>query len=169
MGNIVLIGFMGSGKTSVAKQLSKITGMTNTDTDSIVEKKSGKKIKKIFDEKGEDYFRDLESKAAIKASKMKNTIIATGGGIIKRPENIEALKRTGTLVFLKNSFSVSEARLKNKKDRPLFRQDRIKQARKLFKERMPVYIKSSDIIINTDKKSIKEAAEEIAMKIRGVK
>lgn len=169
MANLVLIGFMGSGKTSVAKELSKLTGMKAVDTDAMIEKKSGKKIKTIFAQKGEAYFRILESKAAIKAAGMKNTVIATGGGIIKNPDNIKALKKTGTVIFLKNSFSVAEARLKNKKDRPLFSRDNMKQAKRLFRERLPVYAGSADITVNTDKKSIKEAVEEIVSKIGGVK
>lgn len=169
MGNLVLTGFMGSGKTSVAKTLSKLTGMKAVDTDEIVEKKSGKKISRIFAEKGEEYFRTLESRAARTAASMKNVIIATGGGIIKKPENIKALKKTGTVIFLKNSFAVSAKRLKNKEDRPLFRNDNIKQARELYKKRLPVYIKCADIIINTDTKTIRKVAEEIIRKTAGDK
>ncbi len=169
MGNLVLTGFMGSGKTSVSKELSKLTGMKAVDTDQMVEKKSGKKISRIFAEKGEEYFRGLESAAAKKAASMKNVIIATGGGIIKKPENIKALRKTGTVIFLKNSFAVSAKRLKNKKDRPLFMQDKIGQARELYKGRLPLYIKQADIIINTDRKTIRQAAEEIIRKTAGDK
>ena len=169
MKNLVLIGFMGSGKTSVAARISRLTGRKAVDTDALVEIRTGKKIKDIFASKGEDYFRKLESAAAKKAAAMKNSVIATGGGIIKKPENIRALKKTGTVIFLKNSFAVSARRLKGKTDRPLFKSGNLKQARELYKSRLPVYMKCADIIINTDKKTVNEAADLIIKKTAGVK
>lgn len=120
MQNIVLIGFMGSGKTVVAKALSKKLKMKIKDTDKLIEKTTKLKIKEIFAKYGEEYFRKIEKKVAKNVSRGKNIIISTGGGIVKNEINIKNLKKNGIIVYLKNSFLTSVKRLKNKKDRPLW-------------------------------------------------
>lgn len=166
MKNIVLIGFMGSGKTAVANKLSKILKRKIIDIDKIIEKEQKMKIRTIFKLYGEEYFRKIESKAVKFASKHKNIIISTGGGVVIKSENIKELKKNGIIVFLKNKFETSVERLKNKKDRPLFRLDNLKKTHLLFKRRQPLYKKAADIIIKTDNKSIKEVAYEIIEKIK---
>lgn len=164
MKNIVLIGFMGSGKTVVARKLSKILKRKIIDTDKIIENRENIKIKKIFRLYGEKYFRKVESDAVEFAGKQKNKIISTGGGVVIKPQNIKALKKNGIIVYLKNSFNTSLKRLKNKKDRPLFKMDDLKKTRKLFNRRLSLYKKNADIIITTDKKTIKEVVDEIIFK-----
>ena len=164
MKNIVLIGFMGSGKTVVAKKLSKILKRQIIDTDKIIEQKKKIKIKKIFKLYGENYFRELETKAVKFVSNKKNKIISTGGGVVIRPENVKNLKKNGVIVYLKNKFETSYKRLKNKKDRPLFNIKNLKKTRKLFNSRLKLYKNAADIIIETDNKNIDEVANEIIRK-----
>jgi shikimate kinase len=164
MKNIVLIGFMGSGKTVVAKKLSKILKRQIIDTDKIIEQKKKIKIKKIFKLYGENYFRELETKAVKFVSNKKNKIISTGGGVVIRPENVKNLKKNGVIVYLKNKFETSYKRLKNKKDRPLFNIKNLKKTRKLFNSRLKLYKNAADIIIETDNKKIDEVANEIIRK-----
>lgn len=166
MKNIVLIGFMGSGKTVVSRVLSRKLKMKIIDIDTLIEKKARLKIKDIFKKFGEEYFRDLEEKVTRYVARKRNIIISTGGGIIKRENNIKNLKKNGIIVYLKNTFETSCKRLKGKKDRPLFNEKNLKATRKLFLQRLPLYKKAADIIIKTDDKSVKEVAEEIIKKVR---
>jgi len=161
MKNIVLIGFMGSGKTVIATRLSKILGRQIIDTDKIIERKKRIKIKNIFKLYGEEYFRKLESDAVRFVGKQKGKIISTGGGVVTKSHNIKELKKNGIIVYLKNKFATSVNRLKNKKDRPLFNVADIKRTRKLFNQRLKLYKKAADIIVETDNKTIGEVAKEI--------
>ncbi len=166
MKNIVLIGFMGSGKTVISKVLSKKLKRDIVDIDVLIEKKTKMKIKNIFKKFGEEYFRDLEEKITAKVSKKKNIIISTGGGIIKRENNIKNLKKNGIIIYLKNTFKTSCERLKGKKNRPLFNEKNLKATKKLFLQRLKLYKNAADIIIKTDNKSIKQVSEEIIEKIK---
>jgi shikimate kinase len=164
MKNIVLIGFMGSGKTAVSRALARKAKMMLLDTDSMIVKRSRMSIKRIFALYGEDEFRKRETKAAIAAAKSKNAVIATGGGIVTRKENIRALKKSGAMVYLKNSFAVSAKRLSGRTDRPLFDHKNIKKAKALFNKRRRLYSAAADLTVVTDRKSLKEVVEEIIRK-----
>ena len=100
--NIVLIGMPGCGKTTLGKILNKELSMEFYDMDNYIERKTDKKISELF-EKGENYFRDIESLACEELSKNKNVIISTGGGVIKRKENIDFLKENGIVIFIDRS------------------------------------------------------------------
>ncbi|MCX8094261.1 MAG: shikimate kinase [Candidatus Goldbacteria bacterium] len=165
MKNIVLIGFMGSGKTVIARQLSKILKRKIIDTDKIIEKRQKKKIKEIFKLYGEKFFRKVETDAVKYAGMQKNKIIATGGGVVIKPQNIKILKKNGIIVYLKNTFETSCKRLKNKKDRPLFKINNLKETRLLFNKRLKLYKRAADIIIKTDNKSIERVTNEIIKKL----
>jgi len=162
--NIVLIGFMGSGKTTVGKKVSRITGMKFVDLDAQIEKSAKTKISRIFETRGELYFRGLETKALAKAGKKSKTVISTGGGIIKMDKNLPLLKKAGLVVYLKNSFAVCKKRLEGKTDRPLFNKDNLKSARALFKSRLELYKKAADITVITDRLNAEEAAKLIVTK-----
>lgn len=166
MKNIVLIGFMGSGKTVIARKLSRALKKQIIDTDEIIEKKQKIKIKKIFKLYGEKYFRKLESDVVKFVSKQKDKIISTGGGVVTKSKNIRELKKNGIIVYLKNRFKTSLKRLKHKKDRPLFNVADIKRTRQLFNKRLSLYKKAADIIIKTDNKNIVEVVNEIISKTR---
>lgn len=161
--NIVLCGFMGSGKTVVGNELSKIMGRKFVDTDELIEQEQGVAIKAIFATHGEDYFRDLEFECCKKVSELKNCVVSTGGGALTFERNVEALKNNGKIVFLDASFDVICDRIGNSNNRPLF-QDREK-ARALYDERKSKYLHAADYVVDGDM-SARKTAMEIAEMFR---
>ncbi|MFP4466533.1 MAG: shikimate kinase [Candidatus Goldiibacteriota bacterium] len=165
MDNIILIGFMGSGKTAVGKKLAKKTGREFIDIDAEIVKREGMPIKKIFEDYGEKYFRKAETETARIILKKKNRVVAAGGGIVVKKSNISLLKKGGTVVYLKNSFLRSAERLKGKTDRPLFTD--LKKARQLYNSRLGLYEKAADIKVFTDKKTVSMTADAVKKKTEG--
>lgn len=153
--NIVLCGFMGSGKTVVGNELSKIMGRKFVDTDELIEQEQGVAIKAIFATHGEDYFRDLEFECCKKVSEMKNCVVSTGGGALTFERNAEVLKKSGKIVFLDASFDVICDRIGNSNNRPLFR-DREK-AYELYEERKSKYLSAADYVVDGDMSARKTA------------
>ncbi len=164
--NIVLIGFMGSGKTSVGRLLAKKLKLKFYETDSVVEKKAGMKIKNIFEKYGEKYFRIIESSVAEEIIRKKTSIISTGGGIIKRPGNIKKLNKNGIIIYLKANFNTVVKRLSGCRNRPLFNEKDIEKTRMLFNSRVGTYQKSADIIITTDKGNVYKVTNKILKKLK---
>ena len=158
MKNIVLIGMPSSGKTSIGKEISIISGREFIDTDEIVEERSGKTIPEIFEEQGEKGFRVLEREAVREASEKSDAVIACGGGAVLDEENIKNLKRNGIIVFIER-----ETEQLSTEGRPLSSsRERIKE---MEKERMPLYKKYADYTIKNDTTPV-AAAETI---LRGIK
>ncbi|MDE5973123.1 MAG: shikimate kinase [Eubacterium sp.] len=155
MMNIVLCGFMGSGKTVVGNELSKIMGRKFVDTDELIEQEQGVAIKAIFATHGEDYFRDLEFECCKKVSEMKNCVVSTGGGALTFERNAEVLRKSGKIVFLDASFDVICDRIGNSNNRPLFR-DREK-AYELYEERKSKYLSAADYVVDGDMSARKTA------------
>ena len=157
MNNIVLCGFMGSGKTVVGRELAKIMGVKFVDTDELIEKEQGVSIKAIFAAHGEDYFRDLEYEMCKKVAQMKGAVVSTGGGAMTFARNVEAIKQGSKVVFLDASFDVICDRIGNSTTRPLF-QDREK-AKRLYDERKDKYLAAADYVVNGDMGARKTALE----------
>lgn len=157
MNNIVLCGFMGSGKTVVGRELAKIMGAKFVDTDELIEKEQGVAIKAIFAAHGEDYFRDLEYEVCKKVAQMKGAVVSTGGGAMTFARNVEAIKQGSKVVFLDASFDVICDRIGNSTTRPLF-QDREK-AKRLYDERKDKYLAAADYVVNGDMGARKTALE----------
>jgi len=161
--NIILIGFMGVGKGTVARALVSASDFYAIDTDDLIESMENRRIKKIFKVEGEPYFRNLEKKTAIWLEKsVDNTIISTGGGFFKQ----ENLNKIGKVVYLKSTFQGILNRINaapnaaNKlRKRPLL-QD-MEAATKLFNERAPQYEACADIVVNVENKDINLIVEEI--------
>ena len=161
--NIILIGFMGVGKGTVARALVEKTDMYAIDTDDLIESMQNRKIKKIFELHGEQYFRALEKKTSLwLESSVQNTIISTGGGFYKQ-ENIDKI---GKVVYLKSSFQgildrINEApNAANKlKKRPLLQN--MEEAIKLYDSRAKEYEKVAKIVIDVENKDIKDIVKEI--------
>jgi shikimate kinase len=161
--NIILVGFMGVGKSTLARKLAKELKTICLDTDKIIENMESRKITKIFEKKGEAYFRELEKKVALWLQEnVQNSVISAGGGFTSSTD----LKKIGKVVYLKSTFEgiikkISEhpkAKAKFEK-RPLL-QDR-KKAKELFKKRESQYEKSADIVIDVEKYAdIKELLKE---------
>ncbi len=147
MSNLILIGFMGSGKSTVGALLGKKLSLPVTELDDEILIKSGFcDIKTLFDVKGEQFFRSLESNLLQKVLQGQRRIISTGGGIVEMPENLLLLKKAELVVYLDVSFETIVARLKNCSSRPLF-EDR-RQAFALYEKRRSLYTLCSDIIID---------------------
>lgn len=169
--NIVLIGFMGTGKTRVGKYLSKKLNYEFIDTDELIERKAGMKIKNIFKKYGEKYFRDLESEVAKEVSLLKNKVISTGGGIVLREENVKNLKKNGIIVLLKAKPEKILERVGKTTKRPLLLgvENSILHIKRLLKYRKPFYENAMDIQIDTTDLTVKEVAEKILEKIENSK
>lgn len=165
--NILFIGFMGVGKGTIARELAMRTALFAVDTDDLIESFSNRKIRTIFKEEGELYFRNLEKRVAIWLEHhVANSIISTGGGFVA----VNNLNSIGTVVFLQLDFETILAKMMNHakvnkkiKKRPLF-QDLVK-IRELFATRQPLYLAKADIIINLGGKSTLEAVDELYRKL----
>lgn len=168
MKNIVLIGFMGVGKGSIAREIVKKSSFVALDTDDVIESMENRKIKTIFAEEGEKYFRSLERKIARWLKKnVEGTLISTGGGFYKVPN----IKKIGTVVLLHAPFETIYNRILEHPDaekklakRPLF-QD-VEKARALYEERLPLYLKAADIVIDVRGKDVAKIANEILKKVK---
>lgn len=145
--NIILCGFMASGKTSVAKALSKELAYPYIDTDELIVKESKMSIPEIFDKYGEDYFRDLEFDIANKLKDFNNTIISTGGGMLTFDRNVEVLKKVGTIIHIKREFDDIYQSLIKDKTRPLATQKTKEELKDLYKKRLDKYIAASDHMV----------------------
>ena len=166
MKNIVLSGFMGTGKSEVSRELSKVLGRSVIDVDTEIEKSQRMKISEIFKQSGEPGFRDIETEMIKNFSKNENAIISTGGGAVLRQENVDAMRENGVIICLTAAPETILKRTSNNNDRPLLQvEDPLKKIQELLKFRMPYYTKA-DIIIDTENKTPFEIAEEI---IRAVK
>ncbi|MCD6574598.1 shikimate kinase, partial [Candidatus Aerophobetes bacterium] len=160
--NIVLVGFMGTGKSSVGKELSRVLGKRYIDVDEIIQKKENCSIPRIFAEKGEDYFRKVEEEVIREVSRIDESVISTGGGAVLKRENMENLKKGGIVICLKANLQTILERTTGDEQRPLLnthldRKERIKQ---LLKKRMPFYNKA-DIIIDTSSLSVLQTVDRI--------
>jgi shikimate kinase len=161
MKNIVLTGFMGTGKTTVAKILSQKLGFVLVDVDSEIEKEQNTTITDIFRRLGEAAFRDMESAMIKKLSSLKKTVLSTGGGAVLRDENMRALRENGVIVCLMASPETILGRTRTSEHRPLLQVDNpLQKIRQLYDSRKPYYEKA-DIIIKTDDIGPFEVAEEI--------
>jgi shikimate kinase len=164
--NIILIGFMGVGKGTTARAFAKKYGVYNIDTDDLIESKENKEVKKIFEKKGEAYFRQCEQQTADWIEKcVKSTLISCGGGFYK----VDNIDKLGTVVLLDASFEWIHNRLKIAKNskqklakRPLFQDP--KKAKKLYHEREKAYKKVADVVVNVENKTLDEVVKEIAKK-----
>lgn len=156
--NIVLIGFMGAGKSLVANILSHKYKMRCLSTDETVEKKAGRKVSEIFQKDGEARFRQMEKAAVKEISESQNVIVDCGGGIVLDPDNVKALKKKGILFYLQASPEVVLKRLKDHKNRPLLQVDNpLERIKELMKERKKLY-EQADFTIFTDQQTIEQTA-----------
>lgn len=161
---LILIGFMGSGKTLVAKLLAKKLKLKLIELDDLILKVSNRtSINQIFNKDEEIRFRQLEINQAKKLASLKNTVISTGGGVVMNKIILDYLKQNnGQVIFLQADFSVIQKRLKNDSNRPLFTD--LKKAKKLFLFRQPLYEHYADLTIPTNNLSINQVANLIIKK-----
>lgn len=160
--NIVLIGFMGCGKTEVGKKLAAKLAMKYIDADETIEKTAGRSITDIFKQHGENVFRDLETKAIKCVAVLDHYIIATGGGAVLRPENVHELRSNGKLVYLAASPEAILRRLGEAKTRPILAQEsnKLKKIKELLVHRVPFY-KECDFKVDTTFLTIDQVVDKI--------
>lgn len=166
MKNIVLTGFMGTGKTAVGKKLSRILNMELVDVDTEIEKSQKMTINEIFKNFGEPRFREIETEMIKKLSGKKNIIISTGGGAVLKQENVDILREKGVIVCLMATPETILKRTSHNSDRPLLQvEDPYGKIKELLNFRKPFYEKA-DIMIETEGKTPIQIAEEIIEKIK---
>ena len=166
---IYLTGFMGSGKSTVGPILANTLGWDFYDLDKVIEEKTKRKIREIFEQKGESYFRKLETDTLKEISESKDIIISLGGGTIANKENLEILKKTGKIIYLKVSLNTVYHRLKYKKDRPaliksnsesLSKEEMTDRIKKLMDSRTEYY-EQADYTIDMDANSLGKTIDKI--------
>jgi shikimate kinase len=159
--NIALIGFMGTGKSSVGQLVSAQLHFTFLDTDHVIEARAGKSISEIFAQQGEPAFRDLERKIVGELVTRKKTVISTGGGLPVNPENLASLKNHSLVVCLWASPEKIWERVRNQSHRPLLNEkDPLAKIRSLLEERAPYY-RQADVLLNTEMRSLRDVALQV--------
>lgn len=163
MGNVILIGFMGCGKSSVAVKLSYRLKQAMTDTDSLIEKRQGKTIAEIFAQDGEDAFRKMETEVLMGLKETaKNQVISVGGGVPVREENRILMKEIGKVVYLRAKPETLYERVKDDTGRPLLQcSDPQEKIRTLLEERKEAYEAAADLIVDVDDKNFGQILYEI--------
>lgn len=163
--NIFLVGFMGAGKTTVGRELQRMTGFRLIDLDARIVEQQGCSISEIFAREGEEAFRDMESEALGSLSSVRNSIVATGGGVVGRSENWTIMRRLGTIVYLRARWETLKARLVGTKGRPLAAPDGDwSQVKTLLEKRQPFY-EQADIVVETDEINVTDVARLVIEKM----
>ncbi len=162
MKNIYLVGFMGAGKSTIAKILSQKTGRPLLEMDACIEKQEGKPIRVIFEEDGEEYFRKKETEFLKNLSDEEAVIVSCGGGVCQRQENVDAMKAKGKVVLLTATPETILSRVKNSTTRPLLNGHmNTDYIASLMEKRQPSYEAAADVIIETDHKTKDQVCAEI--------
>jgi len=160
--NIILIGFMGTGKTTIATALARKLNMRYISTDDLIEKEEKCTINEIFTRQGEGYFREVESRIIAQVSGMENVVIDAGGGAVMREENIANMKSNGLVVCLTADEETIMKRTKKYKHRPLLNvEDPKRKIRDLLAKRGPFYARA-DFTVDTGSLTIRQAVDRIA-------
>ena len=160
--NIVLIGFMGTGKSTISDHLCRCFDMETVDMDQVIAEKEGMSISKIFETYGEEYFRNAETNLLKELQSRKNVVISCGGGTPLREENVKEMKKNGKVVLLTAKPETIFERVKDNHDRPLLENNKsVEFIEELMLKRMDKYMAAADIIIETDNKSKQEICDEL--------
>ncbi len=161
--NLFLVGPMGVGKSTIGRLLAAELGLAFYDSDRVIEERTGADIPWIFDMEGESGFRDRETAVLEELAGEPGAVVATGGGIVMRPGNSEIMKRSGYVCYLTASVEQLVERTARDKKRPLLQVDNPRQKiLELLSLREPLYQAVADFIVNTDRRSPKSVAQEIA-------
>ena len=164
--NIMLIGFMGSGKSTIAKYLSHILEMQDLETDEFIVKREDMTINEIFQRKGEEYFRRCENNALRELETRQGIIISCGGGMPMKDENVELMKKNGKIVLLTASPETIYERVKYSNERTLLNGNmNVEYIKDLMEQRKDRYESIADIVVDTNNKPIHVIAEEVVSKL----
>ena len=162
--NIVLIGYRGTGKTSIARKLGERLSMQVFGMDDEIVRRAGKSIPEIVEEHGWNHFRDSESQVAADLEDRDNLVVDAGGGVIVRPKNIESLKKNGIVFWLVADENTIAGRIKHGHQRPSLSETKsfVEEISEILAERIPKYQAAADHVVDTASQSIDEAVEAIA-------
>lgn len=160
--HIFLIGFMGAGKSTVAKELHRMLNVKCLEMDQMIVEALGMPISEVFDRYGEEYFRDAETQTLIDLKGELPAVVSCGGGIVIRKENVAHMKEAGKIVFLTASAETIYERVKDSTERPVLNGNmNVEYISELMEKRRPKYEAAADILIATDDKTVEEICEEI--------
>ncbi len=160
--NIVLIGFMGAGKSTVSEYLSTLFAMKYVEMDQVIAKREQMSIPDIFETYGEEYFRNRETELLIELQSERNVVISCGGGAAMRARTVAEMKKNGRGVLLTASPEVIYGRVKDTEDRPVLKgRKNVEGISELMEQRRGKYEAAADIVIRTDRKSVLEICEEL--------
>ena len=164
--NIVLIGFMGTGKSTVSEYLSSRFAMRTVEMDQVIAEREKMSIPEIFAVHGEEYFRDLETGLLVEMQSHKNTVISCGGGAALREKNVVQMKKNGKVVLLTASPETVYERVKNSEGRPVLDgRKNVKGILELMEQRRDRYEAAADIVVNTDNKTVTQVCEELVKRL----
>lgn len=165
--NIFLIGFMGAGKSTIARTLQRELGFPLVEMDERIVQEQGMSINDIFAQYGEAHFRDIESQLVVDLGKQEPSVVSCGGGVVVRPENTQNMKKSGRIVLLKASPETIFERVRNSTDRPILNGHmNVEYIAELMEKRRALYEEAADITIQTDGKTREQICEEIIGKLR---
>lgn len=157
---VFFIGFMGAGKTSVARRLARTCGVASVDMDTYIERREGKKVKDIFAESGEEGFRAVETQVLQElAAASDPMLVSCGGGVVVTPANHEAFREGGFVVYLEVTADEAASRISDTSTRPLFQN--LEAARARCAERLPLYEACADVTVSTAGKSVAAIAAQV--------
>lgn len=160
--NIFLIGFMGCGKSTMARMLAEKTGACLIEMDETIEKEAGMSINEIFEAYGEAHFRDLESQLILRITEQGGDVVSCGGGAILRPENVANMKKNGTIVYFSATPETIYERVRYSTNRPLLNGNmNVEYISELMKKRLPLYEAAADVTIVVDGKEKMQILEEL--------
>lgn len=158
MRNLALIGFMGTGKSSVGRQVAEALQFAFVDTDALIEERTGRTISDIFERDGEPAFRGWERRVVEELAERENTVIATGGGLPVNPANLESLKAHALVVWLWTSAETIYQRVRAHSHRPLLNDpDPLEKIQQLLVLREPYY-RQADVLVNTEQRPLRAVA-----------
>lgn len=161
-GNIYIIGFMGTGKTTVSRLLAEQTGFELVDTDQEIAGQQKKSINEIFESQGEGYFRNLETELLRELGTVRGKIVSCGGGMVLREENVRLMKESGVVVLLTACSRTIFSRVCQGTDRPVLNKNMsVEYVEELLEKRKPYYERAGEVIITTDDRTPEEISGEI--------
>lgn len=160
--NIAIIGFMGTGKSTVSRALHEALNMQEIDMDAIIAAEQGMPISKMFEKYGEEHFRKIETQLLQRLSSSENSIISCGGGTVTRAENVRILKSYARIILLTATPETVYARVKNSTARPVLNGNMtVEYIQSLMQKRAEAYRQATDITVSTDGKTVNQICEEI--------
>lgn len=154
--HVFFVGFLGAGKSTLARNLGKMFSRRYVDTDRLVERRSGKSVTAIFSEEGEERFRNLETSALEGLKNERSLLVSCGGGIVETPRNIELMHDMGYCVYLRGDFDDSLRQIRRTSTRPDFKNP--EYAADLFEHRRPLYLEAADLTLDIRGKSFEEVS-----------